>query len=219
MPLLNTRLKSWWLTIPVVDRTVRCQGSVLGRMCGSSLTGTSFCSSQLLPWHSGNSGHGSHLNMQPWPFSHRTQFHLSGHVTFHKTLVSEKWSSFCLYISKLSIFSAALNLCKTVPLFRTQPKPHLAREAFWDVSNARGYGLPCTPNTVQLALDNCFSWVLMKLSTSLRAETISSPSLGVLPTPLPRTIRISSHSWLNVYEQTKSVESEGWKLDEFEWQL
>lgn len=24
MPLLNTKLKSWWLTIPVVDRTVRC---------------------------------------------------------------------------------------------------------------------------------------------------------------------------------------------------
>lgn len=138
-------------------------------------------------------------------------FHLSGHLTFHRTLVSEKWSSFCLYILKLSFFSADLNLCKTVPLFRTQPKPHLVPEAFWDLSNASGSGLPCTPNTVQLALDSCLSWVLMKSSTRPRAETMSSPSLGVLPSPPPAPIRVSSHSYLNVNECTKSVESEGWK--------
>lgn len=130
---------------------------------------------------------------------------------------TEPWS-LRSYLPSASIFSSWASSLQiwtyarlSHSLFRTQPKPHLVPEAFWDLSNASGSGLPCTPNTVQLALDSCLSWVLMKSSTRLRAETMSSPSLGVLASPPPAPIRVSSHSYLNVKECTKSVESEGWK--------
>lgn len=63
MPLLNSTLKSWWLTGLVVGRTVRCQDLPACGMCGIPPTGTYLYSSHLHASHSENSSHGSHLSM------------------------------------------------------------------------------------------------------------------------------------------------------------
>ena len=64
MPLLNSTLKSWWLTGLVVGRTVRCQDLLVCGMCGIPPTGTYLCSSHLHSSHSKNSSHGSHLSTE-----------------------------------------------------------------------------------------------------------------------------------------------------------
>lgn len=150
MTLLNPILKSW-LTSPMVDGTVRCQGSLLCGTCERSLTGTSFCSSYLIPlafWKL------SWLPSQHAALAFFSQDPISSVLPPWHSTEPKKWSSFCLYITKLRIFPVALNLRKNVPLFRTQPTPHLLPEALWDLSNPRGSGLPCAP-TVQLVLGHC----------------------------------------------------------------
>ena len=73
MPLLNSTLKSWWLTGLVVGRTVRCQDLLVCGMCGIPPTGTYLCSSHLPSSHSENSSHGSHLSMGDTALTHSPQ--------------------------------------------------------------------------------------------------------------------------------------------------
>lgn len=152
VPLLDTRLKSWWLTGLVVGRTVRCQNSLQYGMRGS---------------------------------------------------VPHTYPPHILKTPVMAPISAQ-GRC-SLGLFLTGPHP----VCFADWHSTEPY---------MTVLCRCSSTGFHEFSWSLPSDWEQrQPPLYLLRSPQHH--QSLSYSCLNVNEQTKFAESEGWKVEEFEWKL